>query len=121
MTALADQLARHISHRLTTADGTRLRCWDCTQTIDLRPVLGATTSPARSTSSTSNDPHPARIDDPNRCPHHLGQLAHNCGPCRAEQLARPDDAPARQHQPTADVAAGAAAARAALTRQEHRA
>lgn len=117
MTPLARELTRHVDHPTSRHrcvlldDGRRLRCLDCTQTIDLRPALARPGS-----TSTSDDPrHPDQ-----RCPLHPGEWAHNCRCCRAEALARDDDQPPAEHTPTADVTAGIAACRAALTRQEHR-
>lgn len=109
---LPDQLAQHIDqpdgprHRCILLDPRRLRCLDCTQTV-LLPA------PPSTTGSTSTS-QPPPLHDPARCPHHPGQRVGTCGPCRAEQLEATTERPLPQ--PTADVAAGAAAARAALRR-----
>lgn len=103
-------LAKHIHapgrpHRLVALDAARIRCLDCAHTLDLRP--GAVPD----TTSTSTSPPP--LHAPDRCHRHPGQRTGMCGPCRAEQLETPRTI---QHAPTADVAAGIAACRKALTR-----
>lgn len=103
-------LAQHIDdpqqrHRLVLLDERHLRCLDCTRTL----VLPAPTAPGKST-STSTSPLP--LHDPNACSAHPGQRRGTCGPCRAEQLEASSERP--PPQPTADVAAGVAAARAVL-------
>lgn len=101
-------LAKHVDapgrpHRLIALDGARLRCLDCLHTLDLRP--GAVPD------STSTSTAPPALHARDRCPQHLGERAGTCGPCRAEQL---EADRVLDQQPTADVAAGAAAVRAAL-------
>lgn len=106
----ADLLAQHIDdptgvrHRCVLLDARRLRCHDCARTL----VLPAPTATAGST-STSTSPPP--LHAPDRCELHPGQRTGACGPCRAEQL---ETVRQTDHQPTADVTAGAAAGRAAL-------
>lgn len=111
-----DVLAQHIDdpagqrHRCVLLDPRHLRCHDCQRTL----VLPAGNTSA-GTTSTSTSPPP--LHAPNRCPRHPGQTRGACGPCRAEQLEAQDQRP--PVKPTADVAAGIAACRAALQRQEH--
>lgn len=105
-------LARHIHtptspHRLVALDDHRLRCLDCAHTLEL-PAVPSSTSTSKS--------HPPRDQ---QCPQHPGEWAHHCRCCRAETLAAHQPPPA-PHQPSANVQAGIAACRAALTRQEHR-
>lgn len=82
MTGLARELARHVDttdqrHRcVLVSHGQRLRCLDCTQTIDLRPAFATPGS-----TSTSHNPNPHE-----QCPHHRGEHADHCRACRAEQL-----------------------------------
>lgn len=120
MSAALDVLAQHIDqpdrpdqrHRCVLLDPRHLRCLDCARTL----VLPTSTTTARST-STSTSPPP--LHAPTRCPKHLGQTDGACGPCRAEHLEARQQRP--KPAPTADVAAGAAACRAALHRQEQNA
>lgn len=112
---MSAELARHIGHRCVLLDPRRLRCVDCTHTVLLPAMAGST--------STSQSPIPGP-DDP-RCPQHLTEHAGNCRACAADAKAsRAADANHghRQlpHQPTADVAARAAEARAALPRRTPR-
>lgn len=115
--SLARVLAQHVHtsgqpHRMTIKETLALRCHDCARTIDLRALLIGAGSTSTSTSTpTGTAPPPLRAAD--RCPDHPGQTAGLCGPCRSEQLAA-DDEHVLRHFPTADVAAGAAAARQAL-------
>jgi hypothetical protein len=111
-------LAQHIDdptsgtrHRCVLLDERHLRCLDCQRTL----VLPA---PNAAGKTTSTSPSPARLTDPDACPSHPGQRQEACGPCRAEQL---EASEARSTpQPTADVTAGAAAARAALAAARQR-
>lgn len=98
------ELARHIGHRCHLLDPRRLRCDDCTQTVQL-PVSAASTS-------TSSSPIPGK-DEP-RCAAHPTEHANGCRTCAADAKGRTDDTPPVVHQATADVAARAAEARAAL-------
>lgn len=90
-------------HRCAVLDDRRIRCHDCARTILL-------TQPSSSTSSTSNSLIPAPGDP--RCPTHHTEHAGHCRWCAAE--AKADESRPAVHQPTADVAARAAEARAAL-------
>lgn len=81
MSALQAELARHVGHRLSTSDGTRLRCHDCAQTVSLAAVLA-------STSSTSNPPISTDPPRDQQCPEHVGEWEHACRCCRAEALER---------------------------------
>lgn len=102
-------LAQHVGHRTSPLDDRRLRCLDCARTIVI-------TQPSKSTStSKSAIPEPG---DP-RCPRHEHEHADACRTCAADAKANPDadrDHGHRElvHQPTADVPARAAEARAAL-------
>lgn len=112
MTAALAVLAQHIDqptqrHRCVLLDQLRLRCLDCARTIDLRSLASLPTG----STSTSDGPPP--LHAPDRCPDHPGQRTGACGPCRAEQLEAQRSLPA---QPTADVAARAAEARAEIAR-----
>lgn len=114
MTALRPQLERHLDgpdsrHRLVLLAPDRLRCLDCTQTIDLRPALAAVPG---TTSTSKGLPHPDES-----CPKHPGEWPDACGRCRSERIAARLAQP-NPFTPTADVAAGAARARAAIRRQE---
>ena len=96
MTTWAQQIQPHrgASHTLRALDTQRLLC-------SCGDVLIA----------SDPTPSPAPLHAADRCPDHPGQRAGACGPCRAEQLEAQRTVPS---QPTADVAAGVAAARAAL-------
>lgn len=112
--SVVSELATHVDsdrqrHRLTLLDARRLRCHDCARTV-LLPAAAAVSGPT----STSTSPPP--LHSPERCETHPGQRRGACGPCRSEHIA--DEQRRRTHQPTADVAAGAAAARAALRRAD---
>lgn len=99
------ELPRHVGHACHLLDPRRLRCDDCTQTVWLPSQAGST-----STSSRSPIPGPGEP----RCPQHQHEHADGCRTCAADAKGRPDDAPTPEHQPTADVEARAAEARAAL-------
>jgi hypothetical protein len=78
-------LAKHIHsnddpHKLTAIYATTIRCWSCGHTLDLTP------KPA-SSRPTSTSSQPLNINDKTACPHHAGQVAGYCGPCRSEQIA----------------------------------
>ncbi len=79
LTRHLDNPAGNDRHRCVLLDVRRLRCLDCRHTL----VLPAATSPASSTSTSSDSPNHR---DPDRCPEHVGQWARTCGPCRADTL-----------------------------------
>lgn len=110
MSRAAQLLARHAGHRLVVLDHERTRCEDCSHTLLVKS--GATV--------ITDEDRQAHVDGtagkPAYCPLHIGELAHACRCCRADQLAKPDEllASVPDRQPTADVARGAAACRAAV-------
>lgn len=95
-------LTAHIGHRCVLLDERRLKCHDCSHTLML-PSTVATTSTSRSPIAGPGDP---------RCEQHPTEHATSCRACAAD--AKADEHRAITHQPTADVAARAAEARAAL-------
>ncbi len=111
-----DVLAQHVDeptgtrHRSVLLDARRLHCHDCRRTLVLPAAAG----------STSTSTGPAALHAPDRCELHPGQRAGAaCGRCRSDRLERTGETPVPQ--PTADVPARAAEARAALaTRQRAR-
>lgn len=107
-------LAGHVDtpdhrHRLTLLDEHRLRCHDCQRTL-LLPSGVASTSTSRSAIPGPGEP---------RCLVHEHEHHVGCRPCAADAKVNPD-ADAHHghtsviHQPTADVHARAAEARALL-------
>jgi hypothetical protein len=104
-----DELAKHLDsasdrHWLRLIDPTHLRCHECQQTIEIR-------LPAAPTHATPSVSHPLPLHAPDRCTQHPGERMGSCGRCRSEQLEGQRELDDR---PTADVAAGAAAARQVL-------
>lgn len=106
---MSAELARHVGHRAHLLDPRRLRCDDCTQTVWLPDTAGAT-----STSSRSPIPGPGEP----RCPTHPTEHASSCRTCAADAKAATDLDTGGRHtpvlEPTADVPARAAEARALL-------
>lgn len=107
---LATELAKHVGHRLHLPTVGKLRCHDCTQTIDLRSAL----APPGSTSTSS---HPAPEQ---QCPQHRGQPADGCAPCRAERLERTTEPTVTPPQRASAEAIAAARALYEQTRRKDR-
>lgn len=96
-------LARHVGHSVTIRSPQELRCLDCAHTILI---------PSGQSTSTSSSPIPGPGDPV--CANH-GRYAGVCRACAAD--AKADENRIDNWRPTADVAARAAEARAALTRR----
>lgn len=109
MTVLGQHIDRPDQrHRLVLLDDRRLRCHDCAFTLVLPAVTGST--------STSQSPIPGKGEP--RCATHPTEHASSCRTCAADAKAATDLDTGGRHtpalEPTADVPARAAEARALL-------
>lgn len=109
MTVLGQHIDRpEQRHRLVLLDDRRLRCHDCAFTLVLPTGAGST--------STSQSPIPGKGEP--RCATHPTEHAATCRTCAADAKAATDLDVGGRHtpelEPTADVAARAAEARAVL-------